>query len=117
MVQRGQNFGLTLKPRQPLWVRRERFGEDLQRDLAIELGIGGLIDLAHPALADEGGHVVVSNAGADLQGHRLLELVAVILYRVRSAAPAARTRTVEESVENHDKIGLQIGLGTWQSPG
>jgi hypothetical protein len=34
--------------------------QDLQRDLPVELGIGGLIDLPHATLADEGGDVVVA---------------------------------------------------------
>ena len=43
--------------------------EDLQRDLAVELGVGGLPDLAHPAFPEEGGDVVVAEAGADLERH------------------------------------------------
>ena len=52
MVQRGEDLRLTLKPRQPLRVSRERFGEDLERDLTLtlELRIGGPIDLSHAAL-------------------------------------------------------------------
>ncbi len=69
MVQACQDFGFTLKPCQSLRVSRERFGEDLQRDLAIQLRIGGLIDLSHAALADEGGHVVVGDAGTDFQSY------------------------------------------------
>ncbi len=65
MVQRGQDFGLTLKPCQPLRVSRESFGEDLERHLTLELGIGGLVDLSHAALADEGGDVVMAEPGAD----------------------------------------------------
>ncbi len=34
-------------------------------------GIGGLIDLAHAPLADEGGDVVVGESGADLERHWL----------------------------------------------
>ncbi len=30
------------------------------------LGVGGLVDLAHPPLADEGDDVVVAESGADL---------------------------------------------------
>ena len=45
---------------------REGVGEDLQGDLAVELGVGGLPDLAHAALAEEGGDVVVGYA---LQSH------------------------------------------------
>ena len=53
----------------PYGVSRKRFGEDLERDLTLELGVGGLIDLTHPALADEGSHVVMAEPGADVQGH------------------------------------------------
>ena len=38
-------------------------------NLPVQLRIGGLIYLAHAALADEGGHVVMGEAGANLQGH------------------------------------------------
>ena len=69
MVERSQNLCFTLKPRQSLWVGRERFGEDLERHLPLELGISRLIDLSHAALADEGGDVVVTEAGADVEGH------------------------------------------------
>ena len=34
----------------------------LWRHLAVELGVGGLIDLPHAAFADEGGHVVAPYA-------------------------------------------------------
>ena len=34
------------------------------------LGVGGLVDLAHPPLADEGGHVVVPEAVTDGKRHR-----------------------------------------------
>ncbi len=44
----------------------------LQRHPAVELSISGLIDLAHPAFADEGGDVVVAESGADVEGHVLL---------------------------------------------
>ena len=66
-----EDFSFSLEPRQPLRVSGERFGEDLERHLPLELGISRLIHLAHAPLADEGGHVVVAEAGADLQGHRL----------------------------------------------
>ena len=37
--------------------------------------IGGLIDLAHAPLANEGGDVIVAESGADGKGHRLFRLV------------------------------------------
>ena len=46
----------------------------LPRDWTVELGISRLIDLSHATLADEGGHVVVGESGADVEGHLLLGL-------------------------------------------
>ena len=54
-------------------IAGKRLGQDLQRHLAVQLGIGGLVDLSHPALADEGGDVVVAEPGAYFQGHDSLE--------------------------------------------
>ncbi len=53
--------------------------EDLQGDLTVELLVGGLPDLAHAALAEEGGDVVVPEAGAGTEGHDLLGPMTVIL--------------------------------------
>ena len=55
--------------------------QHLDRHLPIEVRIGGLIDLAHAPLTDEGGHVVMAESGADGQGHRVYGLVEVILPR------------------------------------
>ena len=57
-------MGLPREPGEAVRVRCEGVWEDLQGDLAIELRVGGLPDLAHAALADEGGHVVMAEAGA-----------------------------------------------------
>ena len=69
MVQRGQHLGFPLEPRQPIGVGRERLGQHLQRHVAIELGVAGLIHLPHPAFADLGGDLVASNAL--LQSHQI----------------------------------------------
>ena len=62
-------MGLPLEPGEAIRVGGERLGEDLQRHLALELGISRLIDLPHTPLADEGGDVVMAEARADVQGH------------------------------------------------
>ncbi len=46
VVQRGEDFGFPLEAGQAVRVRRKGVGEDLQRDLAVELGVGGLPDLS-----------------------------------------------------------------------
>ena len=71
VVQAGEDLGLPLEPGEPVGVSGEGVGEDLQRDLAVKLGVGGLPHLSHAPLADESGHVVVPEAGADGQGHDL----------------------------------------------
>ena len=63
VVEAGEDLGLPREPGEPIRICRERVGEDLQGDLAVKLGVGGLPDLAHAA------HVVVPEAGADVQGH------------------------------------------------
>ena len=62
MVQRGQDSGFTLKPCESIRNSRKRFRQDLQRHLPVQLRVGGLIDLFHAPLADEGGHVVAPYA-------------------------------------------------------
>ncbi len=37
--------------------------------MSVELGVGGLPDLAHATLANEGGHIVVAETGTGAQGH------------------------------------------------
>jgi hypothetical protein len=39
-----------------------------------------LIDVAHAALADEGGDIVVAESGADLKGHELFRLICGSFY-------------------------------------
>ena len=65
MVQRGEDFGFTFKPGKAIRILRERLGQHLERDIPVELGIRGPIDLAHPAFADEGSDVVMAESGAD----------------------------------------------------
>ena len=57
------------EPSQPVRVSGERLGEDLERHLPVELGLGGLVDLPHAPLADEGGHVVGAESGAGSESH------------------------------------------------
>ncbi len=67
--ERRENLRLPLEPGEAVRGSREGVGQDLQRDLAVELGVGGLPDLAHAPLADQGGYVVVAEAGAGTQWH------------------------------------------------
>ena len=53
VVEAGEDLGLPLEPSEPVRVSGEGVGQDLQRDLAVELRVGGLPDLAHAPLAEE----------------------------------------------------------------
>ena len=58
MVEAGEDLSLPLEPGEPIRVAGEGIGQDLQGDIAVELRVGGLPDLAHPALAEEGRYLV-----------------------------------------------------------
>ena len=91
MVEAGEDLRFPLEPGEAVRVSRKGVGQDLQRDIAMELGVGGLIDLSDAPLADEGGDVVVPEAVTDGQGRR-----SIVLYRSRSAAffaAASRARS------------------------
>ena len=62
VVEGREDLCLTLEPCEAIRIRRKRLGQDLQRDLPVQLGIGGLIDLAHAPLTDEGGDIVAPYA-------------------------------------------------------
>ena len=57
-----QRLRFACEPREPLGVAGERVGQDLQRDIAIELRIARTEYLAHPARADAGDDFVDAEA-------------------------------------------------------
>ena len=71
VVQRGQRLGLVGEPGKPFRVIRKGIGQDLQRDIAIELGVPGAIHLAHATLADQLGDSIRPEACAGAEGHRV----------------------------------------------
>ena len=74
MVQRGQHLGFPLEAGQAVGVRRERLGQRIfsatSRPSCVSVACQ---TWPMPALAEEGGHVVVPEAGAYGEGHGLLE--------------------------------------------
>ena len=55
MVQGGEHFRFALKSCEPIVISRERWRQDLDRDLTLQLGVGGSVHLPHAAFADLGG--------------------------------------------------------------
>ena len=64
MIQRSKKPRLALEARQAVFVSRERFGKDFDRDFTAELGVAGPIDFAHPARTDEREDLVLCQSGA-----------------------------------------------------
>ena len=62
MIQAGQHLRLALEPGKPVRIVGKGVGEDSQRNLAVELGVGGLPDLPHPAFPEESRDVVAPYA-------------------------------------------------------
>jgi hypothetical protein len=65
MVERRQQLRLAPETGETLGVGGEGLGQQLDRDVATELGIAGAIHLAHTALAELLGNFVVKEPGAD----------------------------------------------------
>ena len=73
VVERREQFGFALEPREPLRIVRKCLGQDLDRDLAIERRVDRFPDNAHAARAEAFDEAVVKEhgAGLDRQGrHR-----------------------------------------------
>ena len=52
VIERGEDFGFALKAGKPVRVCRDRRGEDLQCDLALQSGVRRAIHLPHAARAE-----------------------------------------------------------------
>src|SRR5262245_17218015 len=69
MIERGQHFGLTLEARKPVRIARKRLWKNLNRDLPLQLCVGGPIDFPHAAGADGRDDFIRSEARACAQSH------------------------------------------------
>jgi hypothetical protein len=65
VVELREELCLTLESREALLVLGEIRRQDLDRDVALELGVVGAIDLAHPAFAELGGDLVGAQPRSD----------------------------------------------------
>jgi hypothetical protein len=69
MVQRGEDFGFTLKSRETFGIGGERLGQDLDRHVALQPHVARAINLAHTAGADGRKDLVRSETIAGRQDH------------------------------------------------
>src|SRR5262245_13737551 len=99
MVERREQLGLALEAPKALRVGREGLGQQLQRGLPAEPGVGGAIDLAHPPRAERRRDAVLGQAPADHAGWIL------------AAAPLQSTPTRRPSMSRPRVfMGLAIAL-------
>ncbi len=61
VIQGGERPGFTGEAHDAVGVGGEGVGQDLQRDVTIELGVAGPVDLAHPAGSDRSHDLVLSD--------------------------------------------------------
>ena len=54
MVERREHLRLALEPGETIGVGREEVRQDLDGDVALQLRVARLVDLAHPARSDGG---------------------------------------------------------------
>jgi hypothetical protein len=87
MVQRRQRFRFALEPREPLGIRREYLRQDLDRDLAVEPGVTGAVDLAHPTGTEQREDFVRAEATARFERHEDLWSGPIMPYfsRIKAA--------------------------------
>jgi hypothetical protein len=68
MVQRREHFGFRLKAGEAIDICGHRRREYLDRDLALQVRVGGAIRLAHAAHAEFGHDLIGTKARADHRG-------------------------------------------------
>ncbi len=65
VIERGEQPRLALEPREPLAVRGNRRGQDLNRHVPVELRIAGAIHLTHPADTQQRANFVAADSLPD----------------------------------------------------
>ncbi len=65
VIQGGQDLHFPLKPGHSLGIRGKLLGQDLQRHVPVQLGIGGTVDHSHAAFTDLLQNLVMANGRAD----------------------------------------------------
>jgi hypothetical protein len=69
MIQRRENLSFALEAGETIDTSRDRIPQDLQRNIATELGVTRPIDLAHAAAADQRQDFVRAEASARGESH------------------------------------------------
>lgn len=65
VIQRSDDARFALETSQAVGIVRHFGGQDFESYVALKLGVGGAVDLAHASCADGGGDLVVGESAAD----------------------------------------------------
>ncbi len=107
MTERGQHLRFALETGEPLGIVRERFWQDLQRDVTTELRIPRAIHLAHATLANRGQDFVRTYTCARSQCHQggrdYRHIYTSTAVRSWDAASRARTAACGKSLHLQDR--------------
>ncbi len=107
MVERCQHLSFAGEARQPVGIGCERFGQDFDGDVAVQLGVCGSIDGAHSALAEFGRDAVVSDDGRWIHA----ELVAWYHLRTTTARVALTSDSRSFGRRRHSEIATLSTYG------
>ena len=91
MAERRDDTRLALEARERLLVLGEPLRQHLDRDVALQPGVAGAIDLAHPARADRRQDLVGSQARAGGEGHGRRDYRCAKRLSWRSTRPVRRS--------------------------
>ena len=69
MMQCGERLRLAFEARQTIRIARDRVGEDLDCNRAIQSRVAGTIDFAHAAGAERRDDFICPESSTDRQGH------------------------------------------------
>ena len=75
VVQRRQGLGLALKTGQTFGILGELGWKDLDRNLSVQVGVGGLVDLTYFPFTEWAGDLVGTELCACCEGHRVAALL------------------------------------------
>ena len=92
MIQRRQELGFALEPRETICVAREFFRKDFNGNVAIELGVARAVDLAHTTFTDGLQDLVVREFLTSFERHSVDDDTPMVGSRrvVRSPAKGRR---------------------------
>src|SRR5260221_12485095 len=97
MVQGGEHPRLALEAREPIRIARHRARQDLDRDVAPELGIASPIHLTHAASAEQRLQAISAQRVAAHGGRREPSRTIWLWRRGRSKESVARLRYVQRA--------------------